>query len=70
MCLKPAFFLKDVLFYLGAVTVVLSSLLLGRAYLWMCALLLAAWVTYVCLTVYLSRDEERVQLDPLHHEVR
>lgn len=41
----------------------------GKVYLWQCVLLLLGWVTYVLLTIFLSKDEDKVMLDPLHHEV-
>jgi Ca2+/Na+ antiporter len=47
----------------------LRSLIKGRVYLWQCALLVLGYVSYVSLTIWLSRKQQRVQLDPLYHEV-
>ncbi len=41
----------------------------GFIHLWQCILLIGGWLAYITLTIWLSRDEERVMLDPLHHEV-
>ena len=40
-----------------------------QVYLWQCIILLVGYATYVTVTVVMSREQERVHLDPLYHEV-
>ncbi|GFH29706.1 uncharacterized protein HaLaN_28415, partial [Haematococcus lacustris] len=72
--LDRAAFIKDVLFYLAAVSGVLAAMLWGHIYLWQCLLLLGGYVSYVALTVWLSREQERApsqrQMEGLVHLVR
>ncbi|MEW5314004.1 MAG: hypothetical protein WDW38_005533 [Sanguina aurantia] len=69
--LKRAFFLKDILFYLGAAVLVMVCLVEGQVDLWQCLLLAAYYAVYVCLTIWMSHTEgdDAVRTEPMQHEV-
>eukprot|EP00955_Chlamydomonas_euryale_P001124 12982-Chlamydomonas_euryale.AAC.1 len=64
----PAF-MKDVVFFSGAVAGVLALLMHGTMRSWQAALPAAYYVLYIGVTCVMSSGEEPMHADPAQHEV-
>ncbi|KAG1663775.1 hypothetical protein FOA52_011826 [Chlamydomonas sp. UWO 241] len=62
-------FMKDILFFFGAVTGVLLMLLKGSIQSWQAVIPAAYYVTYIIVTVVLAREQEPLHADPRRHEI-